>query len=113
LRWKVIPKRMPSENIFESFHRYFASSSFQLGPQDRRSSLRELADTSRLLPITLWLQQLLGVGGARHVIMAAGANGSVVNPRTLLTMADWLFTVFQRPNLHRSPVVRLGGIETN
>jgi hypothetical protein len=44
-------------------------------------------------------------------------NGSVVNPRTILTTADWFFTVFQRasglqrPNLHRSPVVGLSTAE--
>jgi hypothetical protein len=80
---------------------------------------RESVD--RFLAITLWLQQLLRVGGARFVIRGLDGpsrkNGSVVNPRTILTMADWFFTVFQRasglqrPNLHRSPVVGLSTAE--
>jgi hypothetical protein len=36
------------------------SSSFELSPQDRCSTYRELANTFRFLPITLWLRQFSG-----------------------------------------------------
>jgi hypothetical protein len=54
LRQKVIPKRMPGENIFESVHRYFTN--FPFSNLARKSEVRlprESADTFRFLEITL------------------------------------------------------------
>ena len=48
------------------------SSSFELSPQDRCSTYRELTNTFRFLPITLWLSAILRLGGARFAILSRG-----------------------------------------
>jgi hypothetical protein len=53
LRRKVIPKRMPGENIFESFHRYFTLPLLNLAHKTDVRLPRESVDTFRFLAITL------------------------------------------------------------